>query len=488
MRRRAKIICRAAAAVSVASVLAAGVPPASGQFRVEPTLTVSETFSDNVDRDPKGERDEALLTDVTPGVVLRWDGTRTTTALDLSLTARHQTNGEDEGLQLLPDAAGLGSAELWREHLFFDASGAVSTELLNSREQDTGSARSTVQTYNASPRLVGSFGNFADSETFYHFTQVITDESDTGLASEADNARTHAIGTTLSAGPDFARARWSLSGTASEQQRETSEDVSRREVALDLEYIVDRSFSALGSVGYQIFDDGDPVNEVDDPTWNGGVRWRPGSRTDITITYGQSDNERSLAADARYQLGPQTTVFASYNEVLETGAERLAQDLTFIGTDPDTGQLIDTRTGLPFDPQTNITTVDEGTQRTKTLFTGITGVRGRNTFGVTGRVQFTRDEGARTAGDDEDAYQISATWGRQLSPRSNLATSASYTRNEFEIDSRTDNEYEASATYTYNVYRNVNAFGTYNFGMQTSDSPANEYLENRVTVGVTMRF
>ncbi len=469
---------------SACGALALGAAPMAAEFRLEPSISVQESFSDNVDQDPDGQEKTALITEVSPGAILRWTGRRVTTSIDLALTASHQTDGEDEGITLEPNAAGLGSVEILRENLFLDAAAAASADLLNTREQDTEANREIIQTYSASPRLVGSFGSFADAETSYRFDQVINDDS--GDSETLGNSQTHTIEAALNSGSDFAIYRWGLSGQVSESDRDNDDDVSRRDARLDLEYVVDRSFSLLASGGYQFFDDGDQSNDINDPTWNGGFRWRPGPRTDLTATYGQRDNAKSLAADLRYQITPQTGFFAIYSEVLETGQERLARDLSSIGTDPDTGALIDTNTGLPFDPSTSSTSLDNDTQRTKTLSTGLNGVRGRNTFGITGTVEFTEDQSS--IGDDEDAYIVNLSWGRQLSPRAQIGTNASYARNEFKLDGREDNEYSAGIEYSYNLFENMRAFGSYDFTKQDSTDSNEEFLENLVTLGVGVTF
>lgn len=493
LRRRAKIVhgtlaVSAFSASAFCALVLGSAAAVAQQVQLEPSVSVRETYSDNVDREVRSRREDAFITDVSPSVTLRWNGNRVTTAVDAAATFRHQNAGDDKGLSVLPNAAGLGSAELWQDHLFFDASAAASTVLLNTQENDTDSNRSTVQTYSASPRLLGSFSNFADVETFYRFTQVIEDGGSDAENSDVGNTSTHAIGGTLSSGPDFTRMRWAVNASASEQERDNDANVSRRNVGLDLEYIVDRSFSALGGVGYEFFDDGDPENDISGISWDVGFRWRPGSRTDITATYGRSDDDQSFNLDARHQLSPQTSIFARYEETLETGDERLTTDLSFLGTDPNTGELIDTRTGQPFDPSTNITTTDADTQRTRTFTAGINGTRGRNTFGLSGQVEFTRDVGSSASNDEEDAYEVGVSWGRRLTPRASLNTSFDYSRNEFKNSSRTDNQYEAGFVYSYNIFRNFNAFGSYDFGVQTSDDKLEEFLENRVSVGLSVRF
>ena len=455
-------------------------------------MTVQESYSDNVDQNPSNRETGAFITEVTPAAKLRWNSRRVTSALDLGMTASHQTDGDDEGLSAEPDVAGLGSVEIYREHLFLDLATSISAEVLNTRERDTESNQEIIQNYSASPRLVGRFGNFADAEASYRYNRLIEsgDSGDTSDSSSGSsglgNSQTHSLGATLSAGPEFSKWRWSLNGQISESDREDDDGVSRRNASLDLEYVVDRSLTLLGSTGYEFFDDGDSTNDIDGLTWLAGFRWRPGPRTDFTLTYGQRDDNKSLASSLQYQISPNTSLFASYSESLETGDERLLEDLASIGVDPDTGALIDTNTGLPFDSSSSTTTIDSGTQYTKTFATGLTGVRGRNTFGVTGTVEFIDDQSDE--GEDEDAYSLNLNWGRQLSPRAQLGANVAYTRNEFKSDGRNDDEYSAIIRYSYNIFTNMTAFSSYNLTKQTSTDENEEFVENLITLGVGVAF
>jgi len=463
--------------------LSLGSAPALAQFRLEPTLGISETYSDNVDQEPDGQETDAFLTDVTPGTTLRWSGGRTTAALDLAITGRHQTSGADKGVEVLPDVGATASSELVQDHLFIDASAAVGLELLNTRQQNTTANNTIVQTYSAGPRLANRFGSFADGQAFYRFNQVIDDDSNS-LGDDTE----HTIGVGLSAGPDFTVLRWSLNGEASRTQRDTLHDITETDSSLGLEYIVDRNFSLLGSVGYQTYDEGNAANDFDSISWDAGFRWQPGPRTDITATYGERDNTKSFAGDLRYAISPQTSLFATYAEDLETGQDRLNQDLSFLTVDPNTGNLINSRTGQPFNNSTAITTIDNTTRRVKTLTVGLNGTRGRNNFGISGIAQRSREQGAVGAANDEDAYSVGLNFGRQLTPDSSLGFNASYARNKFKIDGRRDDEYSAGVSYSYNIFRNISAVGAYSYTEQNSTLAVDEFVENQVSIGVNMSF
>lgn len=490
MRLLGKGICITAC---IALVTAA---PALGQLRLTPSLGVSETFSDNVDQGPAGEEDAAFLTDVAPRVQLQWVAPRASATVDAATTFRQQTAGEDEGVEALPNLAGLANVEVSPDLFFVDASAAVSQELINTRESNTEANRETVQNYSVSPYLVSHLGGFANAELRYTLDQIFANggdgESGSGQSvaggDDISNATTHAVGLTLESGPDFTRLSWTFTGSASESHRSNDDVVERRDVNLGLEYVVTREISLLASAGYQKFDSGDSEDEVNSPTWQAGFRWRPGPRTDLRATYGERDDVKSVTANLSYQIGPGTALLAAYEEHLETGQERLSRDLSFIGSDPSSGALIDTRTGLPFDPNTAATTLTDATERTKTFRVAFRADRGRNTYELSGAVENSEEEGGLGNANDERAYRIDADWGRQMSPATRLDLFGSYERNEFEGQDRTDNEYGIGGNLSYSVYTNIDAFASYVFRKQSSDDESGEFTENSVTVGIRMTF
>ena len=478
------------ACIGTAAAAAALPWAATGaEIQLTPSIGVTETFSDNVDLDRDGQEEEAFSTDVTPAISIRADAARYTSNFDAAVTFRHQTGGDDKGMQILPGLTGFSTVEVSKELFFVDFSSSVSQELLNTRENNTQSNRDMVQTYSLSPYLVSRFGGFADAELRYTFDTTLREGSGDGGDDGDGNAgdsTSNAIRAALNSGEDFRDLLWSVAASASRRSRDGGDDVERKSINLDVEYIVDRSFSALGGAGFQKLDGGDGDDEVDDPTWYAGFAWRPGTRTDLRVTYGQRDNNNTLSADLSYDIGPRTTLVANYRDQLATGQERLAQNLSFIGTDPNTGELIDTRTGLPFDPTTGETSVEDEITRTRTLTVAVRATRGRNSFVVSGNIQRQTEEGD---GDgDETAYSVSSSFGRQLSRRTDLTLNGAFSRNEFEEDDRDDNEFNLSTALNYVVFRNINAFTSYRYRKQISTNDDEEFTENSVSVGVRMTF
>ncbi len=62
--------------------LAAATPAVAGDLTITPSVEVRVAFSDNVDLDPKGDAQTAIISEVVPGVTTRSESARVTAALD----------------------------------------------------------------------------------------------------------------------------------------------------------------------------------------------------------------------------------------------------------------------------------------------------------------------------------------------------------------------------------------------------------------------
>ncbi len=466
-------------------VIAIGVaPPAvAGDLTITPSLDVRQTYSDNVDLDPDGEEESALTSELVPGVRLRSESARVTGALNAFPILRHQTDGEDEGYSVAGDLAGLGTMEAAEDLFFVDAQASVSQRVLSSKESASSANEETVIVYSVSPYLRNRFGGFANSEVRYTLSQVFITGQDDDEADGVSDTTTHKLGLSLDSGRDFSRLRLSLSAFASEEDRSGDDDVSRREVNFEEEYAFNRHISAIAGMGYQHFDDGDPSNDIDDPTWKLGFGFR-GSRTELKATYGERDDDHSANVNFRYDIGPRTVLTASYSEVLDKSQERLVRNTSNIDLDGETDSFIDDQTGLPFDPNQGRLDISDETTRDKTFRLGLNGTRGRNTFAFNVAVQ---NQTTEPSGEEEDFITVGNRFSRRLSPDLTLNLFAGYERTEFD-DGQVDNEYAVTGGLTYDIYSDLQAGLRYGFRTLYSDDKTSEYTENRITVFLRRTF
>lgn len=471
------LLARLSVFAAVLGTIWGPVSAGAGDLTITPSVSVSETVSDNVDLDHADE-EPALITTITPGLRIRSESARVTAALDVLPTLRHQTAGDDKGLSLDESLSGFSTVEVAEDLFFVDAQASISQQVLDTRAAATTANQETVQVYRLSPVLRTRLGGFADAEARYTLGQVFV-----GGEGVSDATR-HGLGFTLKSGSDFTRLLWSLAASASESDRSDAEDISRRDVDLGVEYAVMRSFSVIAGAGYQSFDDGIPANEIDGPTWRAGFRMRPGPRTELEATYGQREDSQNVAAQFRYDIGPRTRLTAGYSETLRTSQERLDETLSRIGLGDDDDGLIDEPTEEPFDPHPSPFDIRDETTRVQAFRVGVDGTRGRNTFAVTAVVA---NEETEPTGEQEDVITAGASWTRQLSRRLTLNVFGGYERIEFE-NGQEDDEYILTGGLSYKVFTNIHALLTYGFRMQDSTLETSEFAENRITLGLRATF
>ena len=198
----------------------------SGDWRVTPTVSFQETYSDNVDQDPDGQEEDAFISTVRPGITFFADAARINWAFGGNVALSNQNGGEDEGFNADVDLNSNGTVEVLEDLFFVDGNASVSQEVLtnegsSSGSDDNNSNRETIQNYQLSPYVTNRLGDFANMETRYTLSQVFIDSDD------VSDTTTHEGEVRFSSGEDFSLFSWDLSLSASEATSSDDDDVSQ---------------------------------------------------------------------------------------------------------------------------------------------------------------------------------------------------------------------------------------------------------------------
>ncbi|MGF1630430.1 MAG: XrtA/PEP-CTERM system exopolysaccharide export protein [Kiloniellaceae bacterium] len=454
-----------------------------GEWRVTYSAVASETFSDNIDQDPDGDREPGLITRAGPRISIAGESARVTAAFNGDLSGVHQIGGNDEGFSVDPRIVGTSTTEVSPDLLFFDFRASISRQLLDSRQSTSASGASTsnrdfVATMTASPYLVHRLGDFADVEWRYSFSPVLVDSG------SRSDVYSHDGLLAVRSGPDFSFFGWTWTNSVGEEVRSDDGDIATASTELGLSYQLWRGFTLLGGFGYEYRDgDEDSSDNFDGITWRGGFAWMPNPDLSLQASYGHRDNDESLDASLNYQIGPKTRLRASYSEALESSQQRAISNLGRLIVDPDTGEIIDPDTGEPFDGDDPFTFEDE-TTRTSTLRIGADHRSGSNTFRLSGLVG-TSEGGTE---GDEEFYEARATWARRLSSELSFTSAIAYEHSDFQEDNRTDDTYSLNLGLAYRLSSDAQAFMSYSFQSQDSTDDNQTFFENAVTLGISVSF
>jgi uncharacterized protein (PEP-CTERM system associated) len=464
------------AAVALLAVLATwAADPARGESEWRPSVTVSQEFSDNVDLDPEDEQ-SAFITRITPALGFRSFTSRFRGGFDGAIGGRYTTEGDDQGFDLNGWLTADGELQVVRDFLLLEGNASVSQQVLDNDEAQAESNLDTVQIYRLSPVLRNRFGGFAVAELRYILSQLLVNSDDVA------DATAHVGQASLGSGTDLDRVRWLLNGRISEAIRSGDSNVSRADVDLETEYAITRSVSAIAGGGYQSFDEDDPATEFDGPAYRGGLRWRPGRRTELAFTYGRRDDRFSPAASLRYRITEDAEFQARYFEGLSTSQERLSENLASLGIDRETGEFIDQRSNTRFDPRPDPFDIDDETEYIKAARADLLFNRGRYSARLRGYLG--REEQVAT-GDEEDVWRIDAVLSRQLGRQLtfDLAGGVEFIRFE---GGRDDEEYRIQPGLRYVLGPRATLFIDYAYLWQNSNDPTADYAENRAGVGMRM--
>lgn len=462
-------------------VLVAGEATAA-EWTFTPTISASETFTDNIDLEPNGQKRVALITQVAPGVDLRGTGKRLNLALSTAVNFTYTTlNAHQTDLDV--NLTATGNAEILTDLFFFDASASISQQALDAGEATSATDTNdrnldTVQTYIVSPYLRHRLGNFADAEERY--TALVSRSSSDTFSDSVD----HIFDVSLTSGTDFNRLLWTLSARAVNTVEADDADEKERSASLGLEFVVTREVSLLGGVGYEKFDFGANRKGIEGVTWNAGLRLRPGPRLDISGTYGQQFGANVFDVTVDYAVTARTTFVASITNALDEPQDEFGRSTSSIGIGEDEG-FIDTRSGQSFDPNTGDLGVRNERQRTTTYSASLNTILGRNTFGLS----YSRQEKEGLfSGAADKSNSVSGNWRRQINPRTDLSTAASYINQQFGSSSRENNQYTATASLNFRISRNASASLSYNFRRRESTISTDQFNENAVVVGARYSF
>jgi hypothetical protein len=480
----------------------------TGEWDAAGSVDFSTAFTDNYNLDPDGQKDPALLFTVTPGISIRGQSARVSAAVAASAALQYRTISRPKP-EVSPSLTATSKTEFVRDHFFADANASVSKQTLNeSRGQsESGSTDNlaTVSTVLISPYLLNRLGSFANVETRLTSSGVsVSNGSNNGSDGGSDgndqlsNSVANSFSIGLGSGRDFTRFLWINRAYVGRQTRFGASDVDGAGIVFGPEYVVKSGFSLLGDFGYETLDDGE--TNLSGPTALGGFDWKPSPTFSLRALYGRRWDNQAAEGDLRYDIGPRTTLVGTFSERVETGQQSLLQTTGSLGVKSATGEFVDRRTGLAFNPRPQTVAIDNSLSRIRAGILNLSHISGVNSFGFSVFATDQKDLGNDSNNNngngqgDQTTWGAKASWSRRIDQRTGLSMSAGYQGGN---GGTSDNSGQSGGDYDrYNfsigvnrtLYKSLQGFVRYRFQKQTEQDKSNEFTENAVIVGLTYGF
>lgn len=458
---------------------------AAGQWDINAGIGIEETYSDNVGLvDDNADRNSDLITDLSPTLSVRGSGGRASLDLDFQYSRLFYKNDDDrnEGITTLNSR---GQAEIWDRIAFIDATASTSRQVTSSDGAVANSTagqtvnRSDVTSFEVSPFLLHHFGEWVETETRLRFNRV-------NVEGDVSNNTTIEEQFRANGGQRFSRLGWVA--TIDNFKEDRGNDTPQRSSFngdLNLSFAYDRRLALLGGVGYEDVDDGTLTDEPQGVTWNAGFAYTPNPRTSLRATYGRRFDARNVALDASHSLSRRTTFRAQFTEAQITVQRLVNQNLNFLTVDVN-GDLIDSRTGLPFDSGNPDFGLQSDTIRRRAFNATLVGTRGRNTFDLSANWQARKTD---STGIEQIVIGTNGRFQRRLSQRSTASISGSFRNTDFgDAAGRIDNLFTIGGDLRYRVFRSANAVLAFIRTQRRSNGESNGLTENSVSLSLRQEF
>lgn len=479
------------------------------EWEIHPSLSISETYTDNLRLRPEGAEQSDWVTRVRPGISLRRTGPRLRFNANYSPEVVYRAREESGDLYHYLNAK--GTAELREDLLFLDASADVTQQnasLFGPRAENnvnvTGN-RTSVRSYSLSPYLRREFGQDARGEL--RFTRSEVSYSANNLFSSEANR----FDVRFWSGPAFRLLSWNLAYNKHRiEYTETQQTIDIERISAGAKRLITPQLGLVVNVGYE---DNNYITFGPQPSgsfWSVGPEWTPTPRTRLSATTGRRyfGSTQTLDFSHRTRL---TTWRLDYKEDITT-----ARDEVLVPSTADTAAYLDTlflatipdpvarqsavenfiiQNGLPQSltvPVNFVTTTPFVQQRLQASF-GIRGVRNTVLANVFSQRREATSAGQPGEGDFSESLNTrqsgtSLLWTLRITGQTTSNVQVGYTRSESIRTAREDDLKFIRLGITRNFDPRISGSLSYRRLQNDSNQAGSSYTENAFTAALRLRY
>lgn len=490
-------------------------PAWAERWDIVPSLSVGETYTDNVSLAQDASKQGAWITQIAPGISITATGARFRCNVNYRpefIYYNYDAQGQKEDRVFQRGNADV-RAELAKRVLFIEAGAKVDRYDISLRgprttsDTNTTGNRSNVKTFFVSPYLVRDFGSAVRGEA--RFTHSIVDSD---RATDLPDNRANRTDLQLASGPAYTLLTWGFRYRRETIKYEALADSLTEVFTANARGLISPTVGLLGEAGYESYDSGIPGLVTEGSRWGAGLEWAPTPRTRLAATAGERFDENSYSFDFRHRTRL-TTWSASYSEDVTTSRSGFfvpattstagALDQLFLSRFPDPAarqkavEEFIARTGLPtsLSAPVNFFSTQLFLAKKWQASVALQGVRNTlvaNAFREIREASFG-DLILPGSGDFAVSDSITQTgagllWNWRVTARNAWTMSAGYTRSEFLASNRVDDLTNVQMSLTRQLQPQIAGSLYYRWQQNDSSQSASSYTENAAGATLVLKF
>jgi uncharacterized protein (PEP-CTERM system associated) len=335
-----------------------GAAAAGPAWQIQPSIAVSEAFTDNPDQFGGydfgvNHRTDDAVTQITPQIIVLGNTQRLQVNLNYAPTGviyavnpdfsqfRQQFSGDILGTAV-PSLIYIDLRGSVSQQPVFGGTGLVNTDILPPSQRETQSNLSV------SPYLVHGFGGVGTLQTGVGYIYSATDAPDFLNGGQDVPAplpynygsqwlATRRVFASFTTGEDFGRFQDEIDTDNSFYDGSGAlRDAHRILVTDDVSYAINRFVSALGEIGYENLSYPVSAYSFVGGVWSVGARITPNAQSSLTLEYRHIDGLSSPYVHGSWQITPRLRIFGEYSEGITT-FEQDQQNGLLSGSNDQTG-------------------------------------------------------------------------------------------------------------------------------------------------------
>ena len=458
----------------------------SAGWTLSPSVISSLSYIDNIDLSAGSSTPSAYVLQLNPSISLQRDGRRFSANLEYLLQnlfysyEDHLENEDDYKAyhQLMANA----KSELVEKLLFVDASTSYSQQnafgdnVLSFDNLSPSAERSNVKTVSVSPYLHNRFGVTANTELRYRYSSF---SDDINRLNDTDIGE---ISFLINNGTRFNRFGWTVNAQRKDVDFKEQEDRIFSSAGLRMTYKLFSRVSVQGTAGHEK----EEYKEVSSAStqgdyWTAGLLWNPSKRTDLSVEVGRRYFGRTSALNFNHRTKHTIWSVGYTEDITNQSLIQIETQLVQVGVTASSGGT----GGDPVYEAYSYPTLATGTILRRSASAGLMIDVKKNSLNFdVSKIKYEY----QLSGNEEELYVSDLGWQWNVSSKAKVIFTFYKQLRIFYPSEQETSLQQFKVSLQREMRNNISAYAEYRHADSEADNNLNEYKQNAVELGISMKF